>query len=262
MDNNLLMRPQVVAHRGASHEIAEHTLAAYVAALDAGADALECDVRLTMDGHLVCVHDRHLRRIGARGLVSEMTLGELQAIDFAAWKNGFWDGEDELPDRDMRGVLTLHRLLRVVRDYGRHVEMAIETKHPTRYGGLTEGRLVDVLNDFGWAGPGSPVRVMSFSFTALQRVERLAPGVPLVQLVDRAANWSLLRHAIGPDWWLGASIEMLTAHPKLGRRLASKGRNLHVYTVNTEEQLKLCLDIGVNAVITDRPGFMLELLGR
>ncbi|MDQ4111848.1 MAG: glycerophosphodiester phosphodiesterase, partial [Actinomycetota bacterium] len=91
------MRPQVVAHRGASHEIAEHTLAAYVAALDAGADALECDVRLTMDGHLVCVHDRHLRRIGARGLVSEMTLGELQAIDFAAWKNGFWDGEDEPP---------------------------------------------------------------------------------------------------------------------------------------------------------------------
>jgi glycerophosphoryl diester phosphodiesterase len=44
--------------------------------------------------------------------------------------------------------------------------------------------------------------------------------------------------------------------------LASKGRNLHVYTVNTEDQLKLCLDLGVNAVITDRPGFMLELLGR
>ena len=56
------MRPQVVAHRGASHENAEHTLRAYIAALDAGADALECDVRLTADGHLVCVHDRNLRR--------------------------------------------------------------------------------------------------------------------------------------------------------------------------------------------------------
>ena len=56
------MRPQVVAHRGASYDRAEHTLGAYVAALDVGAEALECDVRLTADGHLVCVHDRDLRR--------------------------------------------------------------------------------------------------------------------------------------------------------------------------------------------------------
>ena len=56
------VRPQIVAHRGASHDNAEHTLGAYVAALDAGADGLECDVRMTADGHLVCVHDRDLRR--------------------------------------------------------------------------------------------------------------------------------------------------------------------------------------------------------
>ena len=58
----VLVTPQVVAHRGASHENAEHTLGAYIAALEAGADGLECDVRLTADGHLVCVHDRDLRR--------------------------------------------------------------------------------------------------------------------------------------------------------------------------------------------------------
>src|SRR3954453_15312543 len=51
-------RPQVVAHRGSSHDKPEHTLSAYVAALDTGAEGLECDVRLTADGHLVCVHDR------------------------------------------------------------------------------------------------------------------------------------------------------------------------------------------------------------
>ncbi|WP_278258128.1 glycerophosphodiester phosphodiesterase family protein [Nocardioides convexus] len=71
------MRPQVVAHRGASHEIAEHTLGAYTAALDTGAGGLECDVRLTADGHLVCVHDRDLRRTAAKkGLVSTMDLAE------------------------------------------------------------------------------------------------------------------------------------------------------------------------------------------
>ena len=52
----------VVAHRGASHDVAEHTLAAYVQAIATGADALECDVRLTRDAHLVCVHDRTVER--------------------------------------------------------------------------------------------------------------------------------------------------------------------------------------------------------
>lgn len=81
-------RPQVVAHRGASASNAEHTLGAYVAALDEGADALECDVRLTADGHLVCVHDRDLRRTASHeGLVSTTELADLEDLDFAAWKN-------------------------------------------------------------------------------------------------------------------------------------------------------------------------------
>src|SRR6187551_768299 len=108
------MRPQVVAHRGASDENAEHTLRAYTKALDAGAEALECDVRLTADGHLVCVHDRDLRRIAStRGLVSTMELADLSRLDFASWKDPWADLDDEAPDRDEgRGsVLTLRKLL-------------------------------------------------------------------------------------------------------------------------------------------------------
>ena len=140
------MRPQVVAHRGASHEIAEHTLGAYLAALDAGAEAFECDVRLTADGHLVCVHDRDLRRTAStRGVVSTMDLADLDSLDFASWKNPWADLDDEAPDRDesLDKVLTLRKLLETVADYERPVELAIETKHPTRYGGLVERRLVE-----------------------------------------------------------------------------------------------------------------------
>src|SRR5689334_13595841 len=186
------MRPQVVAHRGASHEIAEHTLGAYLKALDAGAGGLECDVRLTADGHLVCVHDRDLRRTASnRGLVSTMDLAELNELDFAAWKNPWADLDDEAPERDdaLDRVLTLRKLLETVADYERRVEVAIETKHPTRFGGLVEKRLVEMLKEFGWHSAGAQVRVMSFSFTALQRVERLAPEVQLVQLIDKPAAW-------------------------------------------------------------------------
>src|SRR5688572_29852824 len=126
-------RPQVVAHRGASHDNAEHTLGAYVAALDAGAEGLECDVRLTADGHIVCVHDRDLRRTASqRRIVSTMELAELNELDVASWKNPWAELDDEAPDRDesLDRVLTLRRLLEMVADYDRRIEVAVETKHP------------------------------------------------------------------------------------------------------------------------------------
>ncbi|WP_395690455.1 glycerophosphodiester phosphodiesterase [Nocardioides sp.] len=257
------MRPSVVAHRGASHENAEHTLGAYVAALDDGADGVECDVRLTADGHLVCVHDRDLRRTaGSPGVVSTMELAELDELDFASWKNPWADLDDDAPERDERldRVLTLRTLLETVADYDRRVEVAVETKHPTRYGGLVERRLVDLLRQFGWDRPGSPARVMSFSWTALQRVERLAPDVQLVQLVEKAHHWPMLRQVIGPDWLVGPGIGELTDHRKLGRRIRRSGHDMHVWTVNTPAQLDLCLELGVQAVITDRPAYLLDLL--
>jgi len=258
------MRPQVVAHRGASYENAEHTLGAYIAALDEGAEALECDVRLTADGHLVCVHDRDLRRTArTRALVSTMELADLDQLDFAAWKNPWADLDDERLDHDhgLDKVLTLRKLLETVADYDRRVEVAIETKHPTRYGGLVERRVVDLLRDFGWHRAGTPVRVMSFSVTALQRVERMAPGVPLVMLLERAHHWPMLKRVIGPDWIVGPGVKELMDHPKLGRRITAAGHRLHVWTVNTPQELQLCLDLGVEAVISDRPAYMLELLG-
>lgn len=78
-------RIQVVAHRGSSETVPEHTLAAYLRAIDDGADALECDVRLTRDGHLVCVHDRRLERTSdGAGRVSTHTLRDLERLDFGA----------------------------------------------------------------------------------------------------------------------------------------------------------------------------------
>jgi glycerophosphoryl diester phosphodiesterase len=257
------MRPQVVAHRGASHDNAEHTLGAYVAALDEGAEGFECDVRLTADGHLVCVHDRDLRRTASqRRIVSTMELAELNELDIASWKNPWADLDDEAPDRDesLDRVLTLRRLLEMVADYDRRIEVAVETKHPTRYAGLVEKRVVEMLRDFGWDRAGTPARVMSFSYTALQRVERLAPEVPLVQLIDHAGYWPMLRRAIGKDWIVGPGIDELREHPKLGTRLARSGHDIHVWTVNTEADLELCLDLGVKVVITDRPKEILRLL--
>lgn len=247
----------VVAHRGSSAQQAEHTLAAYVAALDEGADALECDVRLTADGHLVCVHDRDLRRTAMMpGAVSAMELSELEDLDFGSWKNPWAELDDEAPEiePELSKVLTLRRLLETVADYPRPVEVAIETKHPTRYAGLVERRLVQLLDEFGWTGPGAPVRVMSFSWVALRRVRRLSAGLELVLLFRTAAQWWRTRPFADPDWLAGPGIQVVREHPEFVGRLVESGTRVHSWVVNDRADVDLCLELGVEAVITDRPG--------
>ena len=254
-------RPQVVAHRGSSHENPEHTLGAYIAALDQGAEGLECDVRLTADGHLVCVHDRRVDRVtDGRGVVSTMELAQLDQLDFASWKNPWADLDDEAPELDeqTRRVLTLERLLQSAADYERPVDLAIETKHPTRYAGLVERRLVEVLGSFGWAGAGSPARVMSFSSVALNRVNKLAPELEVVLLVDRQYSWQMAMSVLGPGWIVGPKIDLLRENPRLGRSLRKRGRRIHSWTVNTPADLDLSARLGVEAVITDDPGKALD----
>jgi glycerophosphoryl diester phosphodiesterase len=261
--HNEVMRPQVVAHRGASFENAEHTRRAYLEAIREGAEALECDVRLTADGHLVCVHDRDLKRIASsRGLVSTMELADLDRLEFSSWKNPWAALDDEVdgPDDDLDKVLTLRRLLETVADADRPIKLAIETKHPTRYGGLVERRLVEALDEFGWTGQDSPVRVMSFSNVALQRMQRLAPRLPLVMLIDKARHWPMLKPVVDDSWMLGPGVFALAKHPKFAERMVRSGRDLHVWTVNTQEHLDLCRSLGVSAVITDRPRAVLGWL--
>jgi glycerophosphoryl diester phosphodiesterase len=257
-------RPQVVAHRGSSQIAAEHTLGAYLTALDEGADALECDVRLTADGHLVCVHDRKVdRTANGRGVVSTMALAQLDELDFASWKNPWRDLDDEAPDVDVEHskVLTLRRLIEAVRGYDRPVDLAIETKHPTRYGGLVERMLVELLEEHGWAGKDSPVRVMSFSWVALTRVRKLAPDLERVLLIDRQHSSRVAKELVNEKWIAGPGIGLLRENPRLGRRLRRQGRRIHVWTVNTEADLELCLELGVEAVITDNPARTMAHLG-
>lgn len=248
----------MVAHRGASHEVAEHTLQAYAQALAEGADAVECDVRLTADGHLVCVHDRTLTRTaGTSRLVSTMDLHELDRLDFHSWKNP-WAGPVDRDDDG--GALTLRRLLSMVADHDRRVEVAVETKHPTRYAGLVEQRLAALLADFGWTRSGAPVRVMSFSHLACRRATRLLPDLSVVQLLDTATAWQRTKRLVGPQWILGPGIDLLVRHPGLAEDMAARGHRLHVWTVNTPDHVRRCLDWGVAAIITDRPAFVADIV--
>jgi glycerophosphoryl diester phosphodiesterase len=87
-------KPFVVAHRGASHDAPENTLAAFRLAWEQGADAIEGDFFLTVDGQIVCTHDRTTERLCDQKLtVRDSKLEDLQRLDVGSWKGEKWSGE-------------------------------------------------------------------------------------------------------------------------------------------------------------------------
>src|SRR5579864_3356404 len=87
-------RPLIGAHRGASGEAPENTIAAFDLALEQGAELLELDVHRTADGHLVVQHDFSLARTAGRpGQIGECTLEELRQFDVGAWRGAAWAGQ-------------------------------------------------------------------------------------------------------------------------------------------------------------------------
>jgi glycerophosphoryl diester phosphodiesterase len=72
----------------------------------------------------------------------------------------------------------------------------------------------------------------------------------------------MLRRVIGKDWIVGPGVAELREHRKLGRSITRSGHDMHVWTVNTKNDLDLCLELGVKAVISDRPAYMKELLAK
>jgi glycerophosphoryl diester phosphodiesterase len=261
-------RPLVVAHRGASAETPEHTLAAYTSAFDVGVDGIECDVRLTADHHLVCVHDRRANRTSnGDGVISTLELAQLEGLDWGSWKKLDDGRAGEQADRDPeRGrLLTLRRLLDALTAQRQELLTLIETKHPTRYGGLVERQLVTVLREFGLGGADLPrqphVRVMSFSLLALMRMRGLAPDVGLVYLVEQAAPRFSWDGSLPPGITsVGLDVRIVRRTPSIVRAHQRRGHCVYVWTVNHDDDVERCADLGVDVIISDRPRHVMGLL--
>ncbi|MGI9473580.1 MAG: glycerophosphodiester phosphodiesterase [Rubripirellula sp.] len=84
----------IVAHRGASHDAPENTVAAFKLAWEQGSDGIEGDFYLTSDDQIVCIHDRDTERTaGSKRVVEDSTLAELRTLEYGGWKGTEWQGE-------------------------------------------------------------------------------------------------------------------------------------------------------------------------
>ena len=232
------VRPLVIAHRGASADAPENTLAAFRLARRLGAGMVELDVRQTKDRRLVVLHDPALTRTtGARAAVASRTLAELADLDAGSWF---------APRFARERVPTLAAVLAAL---GPRMAVNIEIKSGRRpYPGL-EARLVAWLRRLGWA---RRALISSFHLAPLTRVRRLHPTVAIGILVHPWSPDAALRRARR----LGA----VSVHPParvvtapLVDRLHAEGLLVLPYTVDRRDDQARLLRLGVDGFFTNRP---------
>lgn len=282
-------RPLVFAHRGASAAFAEHTRAAYLQAIDDGADGVECDIHLTRDQHPVLLHDANLDRTSdGTGPVADRTLAELRLLDFSSWKGV------RIPEKfgaRSEQFLSLPDLLDILRSAGRPIGLAIELKHPSPYQLKLEDRVLQVLRSEGWDAKTSTVdnikvTFMSFSPDSVKHLLRAVPSEFICQLVDDI-DVDEIRDELGLGPLTGSAIanvmkaaqlegerilddcEVLLAgpgiiyvreHARTVQRWLESGRRFRVWTVDTERDVALCQGLGIHEITTNTPARVLAQL--
>ena len=234
----------IIAHRGASGYKPEMTIPAYELALKQNVDGFETDVRLTKDLELVGIHDRRTGRVANQDLVvSKSTLKELQELDFSSKET-------------KAKVMTIREFLSLALDSGKSLTLAIETKHVTKHHGLLEYKLNDLFTEFKMnTNQHERVKIvlMSFNPLAVLRFSRLNPLIPRVQLKEKSYPFLHLYPNPGKPEIVGPGIELLLKSPDLITKFKDQGKKIFVWTVNSPQDMRFCLERGIDAIITNYP---------
>lgn len=245
-----------IAHRGASDEVAENTLAAVRRAIAHDVDLVEVDVQRTRDGAVVLMHDTTLARTTnvrevypdrAPWRVGDLTYDEIRRLDAGGWRSPAFAGEH---------VPTLAEAVDVVRHTG--AGLLVELKQPHLYPGIAD-EVAALLRDSGFlqrpARDGRLV-VQSFDVAAARRFKELAPSVP-VGVLGSPPRADLARLATWADQVNPGHLSVDRAYVQAVHDL---GMGCLVWTVNRRTSMRRALRLGVDGVITNRPRDLAGLL--
>jgi len=236
-----LPKPAVIAHRGASAHAPENTLAAFELALKQGADAIEMDVDLCQDGHLIVIHDRSVdRTTESSGFVSDMPLSALKELDAGSHFDIAFRGES---------IPTLDEAFELI---GKRAVINIELKRSAApVERLAEKVAISILRH----GLLGSVIVSSFYPLLLRSLRKILPDVALGLLTLRGFKGAMLRSRLGaivaPHHALHPDFRDVT--PWLVKQVQRAGRRLNAYTVNAPSDIVWLINLGIDGIITDDP---------
>lgn len=229
---------EVIGHRGAAGLAPENTIESFEAAIAAGADRVEFDVRRTRDGHAVVFHDLNLDRFdpGARGRsVSVHSLAQMQALDVGAalGRPGCF-----VPSLDDALALLAGRIL-----------LNVEIKGSGADGLSALALAIAALRRTSVA---ADTVLSSFHEPVVRRMRDEAPDIARAFIVDERTDGDIVARA--------AAIDCEALHPRspivddaLVTRCRGAGLRIRAWTVNDEPEMRRLMALGIDGVVTDFP---------
>lgn len=239
----IIEKTLILAHRGASGYAPENTLEAFELAAKMGADGVELDVHFTADRQVVVCHDEKVDRTSnGQGLITSYTLDELRAMDFGYHFYG-----------ERRGIKlpTLEEVYSLLEPYGMIVNVEIKSADPDIIHACCEIAKRTGMTD--------KVIYSSFDHLQIQRMKDFAPDSFIAPLY----GFNMLK-----PWNYCLDIGAKASHPRLNqirlidgyvKECHDRGIRVHPWTANSEEDIQMLLDAGVDAIITNYPDIALKL---
>lgn len=246
----------ITAHRGASHDAPENTLAAFRLAWEQQADAIEGDFRLTVDGHLVCIHDADTERTcGVKRVVAASRLEDLRSLDFGRWKAPAFSGQP---------CCTLDEVLEIMPD-GKRFFIELKTG-PEIVEPL--GRIIERCK-----ADASSLVVIAFDEKTIAACKKRLPGVK--------AHWltSFKETRTGSSEWRPSAEQVVETVRRCGadgvglqarrqvvdREFVQQLRvggvtEFHVWTVDSPDDARFFVGLGAMGITTNRPLLIRESL--
>ncbi len=244
--------PKVIAHRGASASAPENTLPAFQRAFAEGADGVECDVRLTADCQVVCLHDADTARVtGDKRLVEAETLVALQSLDAGAWKGTEFAGTRIPLLSEVMAVVPPGKKLFIELKAGQEILMP----------------LLDVI-DASMIEPKQIV-LIAFDRDTVEAIKKMRPGLKVYWLIDVRSNWlgrSKLKLADVLDTLVEIKANGLGLrchsgiHREMVKAILEADMDLNIWTVDNPVDARRYASFGVSSISTNRPKAMLDAM--
>ena len=248
-------KPLIIAHRGASGLVPENTLVAFEKAIEIGVDRIEMDLRQTLDGVVIVMHDKTIKRTtNGWGSARKMSLTKIQRYSAGSWFHYNFSSEK---------VPTFRQVLELVK--GR-TTLLLEIKDGSPYHHGIERNVIDLINEYDaqdWC------IVQSFNDKVLKNFRAL-PGlnssvqklfeivIPVAPFIGGSQfTYKALRHY---DFAQEVNVNFKNVTPLVVKNVHKMGKKINVWTVNDEYDLRLFVEMGVDGIITDYPDRLKRIL--
>ena len=247
------MRPKIIAHRGASFDAPENTIAAFELGFEQNSDGIEGDFHLSSDNIIICMHDGTSKRTADKDItIKESSLEEIKKLDAGSWKDEKWTGERVPTLKETLNVLSGDKVI--------YIEIKSE---PSIVPCLKE-----VIEDSN-LNPEN-INIISFNAEAIRDFKKAMPEFKAFWLTGFKQNEETGCLHPSPQELLNKLIEInadgvdCNAHECVNEEYVSvlrdAGMELHVWTIDNIETAKRFQKLGFDSITTNKPALLINNL--